>query len=63
MTTASGWTTAGYTPYEGWRVTGRFWMTMLRGRVVVNQGKLKQKPGSGQYLHAGSPLPPHPGQP
>jgi hypothetical protein len=34
------------------------WMTLLRGRVLLNQGKLEQQPGYGQFLPAGSPLPP-----
>lgn len=49
---------AGYTLYEGWRVHGRPWMTLLRGRVLLNQGRLEQAPGYGQYLHRSGPLPP-----
>jgi dihydropyrimidinase len=49
---------AGYTPYEGWKVKGQPWMTMLRGRILLNQGKLEQKPGYGQFLPAGGPVPP-----
>ena len=48
----------GYTPYEGWKVSGQLWMTFLRGRVMLDQGKLEQSSGYGQFLHAGSPLPP-----
>jgi hypothetical protein len=33
-------------------------MTLLRGRVLLNQGRLGQQPGYGQFLFAGSPLPP-----
>ena len=49
---------AGYTPYEGWTLKGRPWMTMLRGRVLLNQGTLAQQPGYGQFLPAGGPIPP-----
>ena len=49
---------AGYTLYEGWRVHGRPWMTLLRGRVLLNQGRLEQAPGYGQYLPRTGPMPP-----
>lgn len=49
---------AGWTLYEGWRARGRPWMTLLRGRVLLNQGKLEQEPGYGQFLRCGSPQPP-----
>jgi dihydropyrimidinase len=48
----------GYTLFEGWEVHGQPWMTLLRGRVLLNQGKVQQQPGYGQFLPAGSPLPP-----
>jgi dihydropyrimidinase len=50
---------AGYTPYEGWRVRGRPWMTLVRGHVVLNpDGALEQKPGFGHFLPEAPPLPP-----
>jgi dihydropyrimidinase len=50
---------AGYTPYEGWRVRGRPWMTLVRGHVVLNpDGELEQKPGFGQFLHEEPPTAP-----
>jgi dihydropyrimidinase len=50
---------AGFTPYEGWRVRGRPWMTLLRGQVLLNpDGELEQKPGFGRYLHEGPPIAP-----
>jgi len=49
---------AGWTLYEGWKVHGRPWMTLLRGEVLLNQGKLERSPGYGRYLHRGRPLPP-----
>jgi dihydropyrimidinase len=41
---------AGYTPYEGWTVRGKPVMTMVRGQVVVADGKLQQSAGYGRYL-------------
>jgi dihydropyrimidinase len=50
---------AGFTPYEGWRVRGRPWMTLVRGQVVLTpSGDLEPKPGFGRYLPRGGPLPP-----
>lgn len=50
---------AGYTPYEGWRVKGRAWMSLLRGQTLLNAaGELEQKPGSGRYLPRKAPAPP-----
>ncbi len=50
---------AGFTPYEGWRVRGRPWTTLLRGQVMLNPaGELEQKPGFGRYLARTGPLPP-----
>jgi dihydropyrimidinase len=49
---------AGWTLYEDWKTTGRPWMTLLRGQTLLENGQLRQKPGFGQYLHRGSPLPP-----
>ncbi len=49
---------AGYTLFEGWQVTGRPWMTMLRGKVLLNQGTLEQKPGYGQLLACEGPRAP-----
>ncbi|MBI1848173.1 MAG: amidohydrolase family protein [Candidatus Rokubacteria bacterium] len=49
---------AGWTLYEGFKTKGRPWMTLLRGQVLLNQGRLEQAPGFGEYLHRTSPLPP-----
>jgi dihydropyrimidinase len=50
---------AGYTPYEGWQVRGRPWMTLVRGQVVLNpDGELEQKPGFGQFLTEEPPATP-----
>jgi dihydropyrimidinase len=49
---------AGMTLYEGWKVSGRPWMTLLRGQVLLNQGRLEQAPGYGRYLARSGPRPP-----
>ena len=49
---------AGFTPYEGWTVRGRPWMTLVRGQVMLNDRRLEQKPGYGRYLSRTSPQPP-----
>jgi dihydropyrimidinase len=49
---------AGFTPYEGWTVRGRPTTTLVRGQVVLNDGRLEQKPGYGRYLARTSPQPP-----
>ena len=55
---AEHYSKTGYSLFEGWEVRGKPWMTLLRGRVLLNQGKLEQQPGYGQFLPAASPLPP-----
>jgi dihydropyrimidinase len=49
---------AGFTPYEGWTVRGRPWMTLVRGQVMLNERRLEQNPGYGRYLSRTSPQPP-----
>jgi dihydropyrimidinase len=50
---------AGFTPYEGWKMRGRAWMTLVRGQVVLNpSGELEQKPGYGRYLSRTEPVAP-----
>ena len=41
---------ADYTPYEGMEVTGWPVMTILRGRVVMEDGRILGEPGGGQFL-------------
>ena len=47
--------TTGYSLFEGWKVSGRPWMTLLRGQVLFNQGEIEQKPGYGQFLACEGP--------
>lgn len=41
---------AGWTPYDGMRVTGRPVMTLVRGTVVAEHGKLIAEPGVGRFI-------------
>ena len=41
---------SGYTPYEGWSIRGKVVSTMVRGEFVVQDGRLVQSPGYGEYL-------------
>jgi dihydropyrimidinase len=49
---------AGWTLYEGWKARGRPWMTLLRGQVLLAEGKLAQSAGYGRYVARGAPVPP-----
>ncbi len=42
-----------YTPYEGLAVTGWPVMTLLRGKVVAEEGKVLAEPGNGTFLKRG----------
>ncbi len=39
-----------YTPYEGLEVTGWPVMTLRRGELVMNDGRVQAEPGTGQFL-------------
>ncbi len=41
---------SGYTPYEGMEVTGRVRLTMVRGRIIVEEGDLVGEPGWGVFV-------------
>ena len=42
-----------YTPYEGMEVTGWPVVTLRRGGVVMQDGRVRAEPGSGQFLSRG----------
>ncbi len=42
-----------YTPYEGFEVKGWPVMTMVRGTVVTENGRLLVEPGFGRFIHRG----------
>lgn len=43
---------AGRTPYEDWPITGKPVISLLRGKILLKDGKLHQVRGFGRYLHA-----------
>lgn len=47
---------ADYTPYEGWRVKGKPVLSLLRGELLLKDGKLHQCPGFGRYLARSAPM-------
>jgi len=44
---------SGFDPYEGYEAVGWPVKTILRGRVVVDDGELRAEPGSGELLRRG----------
>jgi dihydroorotase len=44
------YTKVGWSPYTGWDFQGRPVMTIVRGRVVMDQGKVIGQPGWGQFI-------------
>ncbi len=42
-----------YSSYEGWKVKGKVETVLSRGRVVIDNGEHKGKPGDGQFLKRG----------
>ena len=49
---------SGFSLFEGWEVSGRPWMTLLRGQVLYNQGSLEQQAGYGRFMDAEGPRSP-----
>ena len=41
---------AGFTPYEGRKIKGKPVISILRGKVLLKDGRVHQKPGYGKYL-------------
>jgi dihydroorotase-like cyclic amidohydrolase len=44
------YTKVAWSPYSGWKFHGQPVMTIVRGRVVMNQGKVVGEPGWGQFI-------------
>jgi dihydroorotase (multifunctional complex type) len=44
------YTKLSWTPFLGWKVTGRPIMTMRRGEIIADEGKVVGTPGTGKYL-------------
>jgi carbamoyl-phosphate synthase/aspartate carbamoyltransferase/dihydroorotase len=47
---ADQYTRCGWTPFEGWKVTGRVLRTVLRGQTAFNDGQILTSPGSGKNI-------------
>lgn len=43
-------TKSDYSPYEGWELSGRIELSLVRGEVVVRDGQLAQRPGYGRFI-------------
>jgi dihydropyrimidinase len=43
-----------FTPYEGWEITGWPVLTMVRGKVVMEEGTILGQTGYGNYIPAQS---------
>ena len=48
----------GFSLFEGWELSGKPWMSLVRGQVLLDRGRLEQKPGFGKFLDCGSPRAP-----
>ncbi len=48
-------TAAGYTPYDGMKVKGKAETVILRGEIILQDGKFLGKRGNGKFLPAGLP--------
>ncbi|HXG05490.1 MAG TPA: amidohydrolase family protein [Candidatus Binatia bacterium] len=58
VTVADHKSIAGWTLFEGWKVRGRVRTTLLRGEVLLDDGKVTRPPGSGRFLARGRPMAP-----
>ena len=41
---------AEYTAYEGWKVKGKLVLSLVRGEILLKDGRVNQHPGFGHYL-------------
>jgi allantoinase len=44
------YTSCGWIPYEGWEVKGQVVTTVVRGKVVMDHGKILGQPGFGKFI-------------
>jgi len=54
ITHATQHSQAPYTAYEGWECLGKPILSMQRGEILLEEGKLKAKPGRGRFLRTAS---------
>jgi dihydropyrimidinase len=43
-------TAAGYSPFDGWELTGRVISTLLRGKTLLEEGQFVGRPGDGKLV-------------
>jgi dihydroorotase-like cyclic amidohydrolase len=48
---------AGWTPYEGYAVRGRVRMTVVRGRLVAEDGRVVGEPGGAEFIRRSDAVP------
>jgi dihydropyrimidinase len=48
----------GFSLFEGWELRGKPWMSLVRGQILLDRGRLAQKPGFGKFLECDSPRAP-----
>lgn len=46
---------AKYSPFDGWKVKGKPIKTFVNGRLIMDEGEIIAKPGTGQIIRYGSP--------
>lgn len=44
------YTKCGWSPFDGRRLVGKAYMTILRGNIIMEDGKILAKPGIGNYI-------------
>ena len=59
ITSDNQYSKAGWTPYEGYPVKGLPYLTMVRGKILMEEGEIIGHPGFGEFLprHAAPPDP------
>lgn len=43
-------TASDYSCFEGWKLKGKLMMSLVRGKIVLDRGELKQLPGFGKFI-------------
>ena len=54
---AKMYTTCGWIPYEDWEITGKVLHTIVRGNVLVEDGRVTGQPGYGKFIRRGVQYP------
>jgi dihydropyrimidinase len=46
-------TEAGYSNWNGWELQGKPILSLIRGRIVLEDGQLRAGPGNGRHIPRG----------